>query len=298
MLLVARYGQGRAGGVFLDCALGSGMEIVSGPNELKRAAAAPLADAGGATELDGGDAGLLGFAKQVLGWTLEDKQRELLEGPGKRVILNCTRQWGKSWMAAVALLYHALQNPGSLSLIAGPTQMQSAELLEKVKRLAGRIGLKPKGDGIRRHSAVFPGQARVVAVPGRSADTIRGSSDVTMMVFDEAAMMRDEVYAAARPALTQKDGAIWLLSTPKGKKGFFEKEFRNGAENWRRVVAPATECPRFTREALEAEKASLGERLFSQEFLCEFVETNDGLFDEAWFAEVFQPGVAPLKVEW
>ena len=81
-------------------------------------------------------ANMVAFAEKTLGWMLEDKQRELLTGPSKRVILNCTRQWGKSWMAAVALLFHAVNHPNSLSIVAGPTLRQSAELLKKVKDLA------------------------------------------------------------------------------------------------------------------------------------------------------------------
>ncbi len=83
--------------------------------------------------------------------------------------------------------------------------------------------------------------------------------------------------------LTQKNGSIWLLSTPKDTEGFFHREFTEGTEDWRRVVVPATECPRFTPEQLASEKATLGARKFAQEFLCEFVSTNDGMFNQEWF---------------
>ena len=99
--------------------------------------------------------GMAEFAETALGWRLEDKQRELLTGCGKRVILNCTRQWGKSWMAAVALLFHAVHHAESLSIVAGPTLRQSAELLKKVKDLAWRMGLAARGDGINRQSVVL-----------------------------------------------------------------------------------------------------------------------------------------------
>ena len=238
------------------------------------------------------------FAERALGWVLEDKQRELLTGQSKRVILNCTRQWGKSWMAAVALLFHAFNNPQSISIVAGPTLRQSAELLKKVKDLAWNLGLPIRGDGINRHSFVLPNRARIVAVPGNSPDGIRGFSGVTMLVIDEASMVKDAVYNAARPMLTQKDGAIWLLSTPKDEVGFYYREFSTGAEDWRRVIVPATECPRFKPEQLAAEKASLGARLFAQEFLCEFVAVGDGMFDKSWFENVFCKDTRPLGLEW
>ena len=77
--------------------------------------------------LDAEPTSIVDFAEKALGWMLEDRQRELLTGPSRRVILNCTRQWGKSWMAAVALLFHAVHNPESLSIVAGPTLRQSAK---------------------------------------------------------------------------------------------------------------------------------------------------------------------------
>ena len=276
------------------------MRIVSGRSQRKQQSAVPVGQGTREAKSTGGAGlgALVAFAEKALGWLLEEKQIELLAGTGKRVILNCTRQWGKSWMAAVALLFHALHNPESLSIVAGPTLGQSAELLKKVKDLARRLGMKVKGDGIYRHSAVFPNGSRIVAVPGNAPFGIRGFSGVTMLVIDEASMVKEAVYVSLRPMLTQKDGSIWLLSTPNGESGFYHREFTEGTEDWRRVVVPATECPRFKPEQLAAERASLGARLFAQEFLCEFVATGDGLFDKAWFDEVFRKDVGALEVQW
>ena len=222
------------------------MKIASGTNRIAQSALPTITPTNKIYAESVVAANMVAFAEKTLGWMLEDKQRELLTGPSKRVILNCTRQWGKSWMAAVALLFHAVNHPNSLSIVAGPTLRQSAELLKKVKDLALRMGLSPKGDTINRQSIVLPNHSRIVAIPGNSSDSIRGFCGVTMLVIDEAFMVKDEIYTAARPMLTQKNGAIWLLSTPKDSEGFFHREFTEGSEDWRRVVVPATECPRFT----------------------------------------------------
>ncbi len=274
------------------------MKIVSGTNRVTQSTSPTFSPRNKLGATDVVAANMAAFAEKILGWMLEDKQRELLTGPSKRVILNCTRQWGKSWMAAVALLFHALHHPDSLSIVAGPTLRQSAELLKKVKDLASRISLITKGDTINRQSIVLPNRSRIVAIPGNSSDGIRGFSGVTMLVIDEASMVKDEIYTAARPMLTQKNGSIWLLSTPKDTEGFFHREFTEGAEDWRRVVVPATECPRFTPEQLASEEATLGARKFAQEFLCEFVSTNDGLFCVEWFDDVFCPDTQPLSLKW
>jgi hypothetical protein len=184
-------------------------------------------------------------------------------------------------MAGVALVYHAVSRPETMILVAGPTQRQSAELLLKARAVARRAGLAVRGDGVNRHSLVFANRARAVAIPA-SEEGIRGFSGVTLLMMDEAAMMRDEIYFAVRPMLTQVNGSIWLLSTPKGRRGFFHRTWSEGGPEWQRVSVPATECPRFTPAQLEEERAALGSSLFAQEFLCEFVSASDGLFDAAW----------------
>ena len=47
------------------------------------------------------------------------RQRELLEGLGRRVILNCSRQWGKSTVAAARAVEQAQTDAGSLTLVLG-----------------------------------------------------------------------------------------------------------------------------------------------------------------------------------
>lgn len=234
------------------------------------------------------------FAAQLLGWQFEPAQRLFLERAGGRVILNCARQWGKSTLAAVAVLHHALYTRDALVILAAPSLRQSAELLRKITALAQRLGLKPKSDGINRHSAVIQG-SRIIAIPG-TADTIRGFTRVTLLVIDEAAMVRDDLYDAVRPMLTQNQGSIWLLSTPNGQQGFYHREHVFGDEAWLRVLAPADQSPRFTPEQLAAERLALGESKFAQEFLCQFTAIDGALIDAQWLENLFVPG-EPLHLE-
>ena len=109
-------------------------------------------------------------------------------------------------MASVALLFHAMHHAGSLSLVASPTLRQSGELRRKVRELSLPVGFPSRGDGVKRHSLLLPNRAWVVAMPGNSPDGVRGFSGVTLMVVDEASMVREDLYVAARPMLTQKKG--------------------------------------------------------------------------------------------
>ena len=96
--------------------------------------------------------------------------------------------------------------------------------------------------------------------------------------MDEASRVEDDLYRAVRPMLAVKDGDLWLMSTPHGKRGFFHREWEYGVEEWRRVRAPATECARIKPEFLEGERRVQGDRWFRQEYMCEFTEEEDGVF--------------------
>jgi len=75
--------------------------------------------------------GIVYFAREQLGFDPDPRQMEVLESTAKRGILNCTRQWGKSTVAAIKALHTAHSKPESLVLVASPGERQSAEFLKK-----------------------------------------------------------------------------------------------------------------------------------------------------------------------
>ena len=58
-----------------------------------------------------------------------------------------------------------------------------------------------------------------MGLPANEA-TVRGFSAVSLMVVDEAARVPDDLYEAVKPMLAVTDGALWLMSTPFGRRGF------------------------------------------------------------------------------
>ena len=120
-----------------------------------------------------------------------------------------------------------------------------------------KLGIRPKGDGDNEMSLELPNGSRIVGLPGNEA-TIRGFSAVSLLLVDEAARVSDDLYLAVRPMLAVSDGALWLMSTPFGKRGFFYEAWAHGGRNGSGSRAPATECPRIRREFLEEERADDG----------------------------------------
>jgi hypothetical protein len=236
------------------------------------------------------------WARARLGFRADELQAQVLRSGAKWGILNCSRQWGKSTVAAVLALVHGLKNPGSLVLVASPSKRQSVELLRKVAGMAGSLGIRKRGDGGSDVSLLLPNMSRIVGLPGVEA-TARGFSAVSLLLIDEAARVQDEAYRALRPMLATVNGDLWLMSTPWGKRGFFWEEWAHGGADWFRVSVPATECPRISPEWLERERRSIGAAWFAQEYLCGFVDNGSAVFGRELVEDAFDAEAEELVLD-
>ena len=234
------------------------------------------------------------FALDRLGIELDETQLRLLGTPRKQVMMNCTRQCGKSTVGSLRSLRQAWTVPESLTLAVSPSERQSRMFVRKVREFARRLGVKPRGDGDNPISVMLPNGSRVVGVPGNE-ETVRGFSAVSLVVIDEAARVPDAMYEAVLPMLAVKDGDLWLLSTPRGQRGFFYEEWVKGGEDWERVMVKATECPRISAAFLEKQKKRRGEEWFRKEYLCEFVADENALFDRNKVEAMFTKEVKVLE---
>src|SRR5207244_405609 len=61
----------------------------------------------------------------------DEVQAQVLNTNGERVLLNCTRQHGKSTVTAAKAVYHAQTQPGSLTPVVSRSARQSGEFLRK-----------------------------------------------------------------------------------------------------------------------------------------------------------------------
>jgi hypothetical protein len=87
--------------------------------------------------------------------------------------------------------------PESLTVVVSPSARQSAELVRKAEGFVRRLGVRPRGDGTNEISILLPNKARIVGLPGMEATT-RGFSAVSLLLVDEAARVRDDLYMAIR----------------------------------------------------------------------------------------------------
>jgi hypothetical protein len=235
------------------------------------------------------------FARTRLGIEPDARQMEVLRSNSKRGILNCSRQWGKSTVAAVKAVHRAFTRPGSLVLVASRAQRQSSELLRKIAVMLVRLEIRPRKDGDNRSSLVLPNGSRIVGLPGTEA-TVRGFSAVSLLLIDEASRVDDAMYKALRPMLAVGGGDLWMMSTPYGKRGFFYEAWEHGGPQWMRMSVPATECPRIDSGFLEEERGEMGSIWFPQEYLCEFVDNGAAVFRRDMIDGAFDDDIDPLDL--
>ena len=211
------------------------------------------------------------FARQVNlppdGW-----QADFLRSEDARILLNCSRQAGKSTVTALLAVHAALYEPCALVLLLSPSLRQSQELFRKALDVYRALEHPIPVEAESALRLELTNGSRIVSLPGKE-QTVRGFSGVRLLAIDEAARVSDELYFAIRPMLAVSRGRLVALSTPFGTRGWWYEAWRS-PELWARFRIPAEECPRISREFLEEERRTMGEWWFAQEYGCEFLDAE------------------------
>ena len=221
-----------------------------------------------------------------VGFSLDPWQIKLLESKAKRIVVNCSRQSGKSTTTALLALYKLLYTKNASVIVISPSARQSALFGSKITELRHKLPMTIDLLEDNKMSLwVKSTNSRFYSLPS-NPDTVRGVSAVTLAIVDEAAFIEMEILQAILPMLATTDGQLIMLSTPKGKRGYFYEVWEN-SDNWEKYLVTAYECPRISKEFLESEKKTMPDYWFRQEYLCEFTDTEFSAFSEKDIANAF-----------
>jgi hypothetical protein len=256
---------------------------------------------------------------QRAGMTPDHWQTEVLRTRRTQILLLCSRQVGKTLVAAALALRMALLEAPALILVLTPSERQSSEFIRRIKDLheavrqpmhvggrvlsfyekqvaeAGkddiyiRLPAKTRESSLQLH---LENGSRIIGLPA-SEGKIRVYSSVALLLIDEASRVDDSLYRAMRPMLAVSRGRLLALSTPFGKRGWFHDAWQ-GTGDWERVTVTAQQCSRIPAEFLAKERQALGERWFRQEYLCSFEDTIDAVFAYGDIHAALSDEVKPL----
>jgi hypothetical protein len=256
---------------------------------------------------------------QQAGMTPDPWQTEVLRSRKAQTLLLCSRQVGKTLVAAALALRTALLEAPALVLVLTPSERQSGEFVRRIKDLleavnqplnvAGplqsfhekravelakddayfRLPARRRASSLQLH---LDNGSRIIGLPA-SEGKVRVYSSVALLLIDEASRVDDALYRAMRPMLAVSRGRLLALSTPFGKRGWFHDAW-HGSGGWLRVKVTAEQCPRIPADFLAEERQALGERWFRQEYLCSFEDAVDAVFAYADIQAALCDEVKPL----
>ena len=233
------------------------------------------------------------WAKEVLGYHPDPWQEQVLRSRSKKIILNCSRQSGKSTTCAALGLHESIYRKHSFGLVIAPTQDQSSELMLKFDEFRGAVELPSNYLSTDTKLAVrFANGNRFIARPG-SEKSARSFSAVTLLLEDEAARVADELYSSIRPMLAVSNGRHILMSTPFGKDNHFHTIWSEQRAMWEWYEIPAEMCPRITKEFLDGERIT--NMWFEQEYHCVFMDTEGTIFSSDLFKSLADPDVKAME---
>ncbi|HUY77452.1 MAG TPA: terminase family protein [Ktedonobacterales bacterium] len=203
-------------------------------------------------------------------------QARVLRSVAPRLLLNCSRQVGKSTVTSILALHTALYEPAQTVLLLSPSQRQSGELFKKCLATYRALGRPVPSNAENALSLELDNDSRIVSLPGKEG-TIRGFSGVNLIVIDEASRVADDLYRSVRPMLAVSGGRLAALSTPWGTRGFFYEAWRSD-EPWDRYEVRATDCPRISAAFLAEERRNMGDFWYRQEYECQFEDAQTQAF--------------------
>jgi Helicase len=168
------------------------------------------------------------FARAA-GFEPDPWQADVLRSRAPRILLNCSRQSGKSTVVGVLAAWTAIYCRGSLTLLVSPTERQSKELFRKTLAVYRALGRPVNPASESALQLELESGSRVIALPGKEG-TIRGYSGVDLILIDEAARVPDGTYQAVRPMIAVSGGRIIALSTPFGTRGWWYEAWRGATQ--------------------------------------------------------------------
>ncbi len=234
------------------------------------------------------------------GIELDPWQSKLVRSHSSRILINCSRQSGKSTTVSVIADHTAFYQDDSLILLLSPSLRQSGELFRKCLDVYRDLGKPIPADSENKLSLELENGSRIISLPGTEGTT-----------------RPDELYMSVRPMLAVSGGRLIVLSSPYGARGFFYEAYKRIQEdkkamrlidnndtfydlvnnknksesNWEYYEVPATECPRITPEFLAEEQEDMGDWWFQQEYMCKFNDMQTAAFRSEDIEQIVKPGL-------
>ena len=263
------------------------------------------------------------FAKYYLGITPFHYQDQVLNDNSNRIMVCSSRQIGKTYVVAIKALHYAMFHKDKQVLVFSKNANQAKKFLREMKRLMF-LGTQHVNHLIASESSPFslddepaptfpedidekkPNNTEEFTLTNGSTirslpstDSSRGYT-ADLVIIDEAAFVPDEIFdLVIEPTVRFTGGAIILLSTPNGQKGFFhhffDPEDKKLEHEYTRYWWDWQICPNENiREVTLRKKNDLDPLRFAQEYEAKFTTDADAFFQNSKVKEACDENLSML----
>ena len=197
-------------------------------------------------------------------------------GAGGIYVVKSKRQCGKSFVASLILIYFSLNKKDTISMLIEPTLNQSRRMFKDItKMLEGSGIIKNANQSLL--SIDFINGSEIIFKSAEQYDAIRGYSVSGILIVDEGAFIRDDVYEILFPTRDAHNSPMLIISTPLFCDGYFYRLYKSSNStvfDW---------CDYDTSfflsdEKLEQYRNTLSELKFRSEYLGQFITDGGYVF--------------------
>lgn len=190
------------------------------------------------------------FARHILGVEPWSKQVDILRAirDHPKVAVRSCHGIGKSFTAAIVILWFLFCHPRSIVLSTAPTWRQVDKLIWKEVRTAYKRARFPLGGKLMPKAPeiyVTDEDWFAIGLSTNHPDRFQGfHAEYILVVVDEAAGVPEEIFEAVDGVLTSAHSRLLLLGNPTSVSGTFYDAFRK--PGWHTIAVSAFDTPNFT----------------------------------------------------
>ena len=217
-------------------------------------------------------------------------QKRMLESihNNRMSIIKTPRQYGKTSFCAAYILWFVCFNSEKTTGVVSNLQASAIEILDRMKVMYEDLcpWMKPGVHNYAKTMISFDNGSRVIA-SATSKNSFRGWTLNGICLCDEfchvAKNMQAEFWSSNYPTVSSsKHAKMILISTPLGMYDLFHTiwlKAENNKNKFNPIDVHWSEHPERDKKWLEEQKEALGDRLFRQEVLVQFLGSTNTVID-------------------
>ncbi len=251
------------------------------------------------------------WAKDVLDFQADKKQKELLDSNALDSLIVWSRQTGKTETASATVSHFALHVDETLTVLTSATQRQAGIITGRIqadlRKATGEAKEWQRGKEYEIEEMDIFGNVRIVRISVMSMSLSNGSNIVAippspdsargyahnLVVIDEAARTKDALWHAISPMRAARRVRLIAMTTASAMEGWFYDLWMNDPDVWRSEYL-AAQCPRINKDFLLKEQRRLPDFIYRAEYENKWFPQAGAALDPETIRDMFSDSIEPM----